>query len=77
MKCHLVIRVAGEPKTLSRDDLEFPVVPVVGDDVFWNDDWGGMRVEYRYVGLDYIELGLGHIGKHEVDAFIDAGWTFR
>lgn len=80
MRIDLVKRIAANEfmgKTLSRDDLTFAVPPMVGDTVFWNADYGGEAVIYRYVGVDWIEVGLTAAGAHEVDTYVAAGWTLR
>ena len=64
-------------KTLSREDIAFPVVPQVGDGVIWHGDWGVETCIYRYVGPDYIEVGLSPHGAKDVDAFVEAGWMLR
>lgn len=82
MKVHLVMRIRSGSvefagKTLSRDDIEFPLIPSVGDGVIWNGDWAVETCVYRYVGPDYIEVGLSPCGESSVTDLIGAGWTFR
>lgn len=80
MRYHLVIRVmepAGAIPTLTLDVEEFALPPVVGDVVFWDSGWGGLTVEYRYVGRDFVELGCGRVNPSEVKDFVAAGWRLR
>jgi len=80
MKVDLVMRIRGNDymgRTLSRDDIAFEVVPVVGDGVIWNGDWAVETCIYRYVGTDYVEVGLSPCSAADVDAFVAAGWVLR
>ena len=80
MKVELVMRIR-DPKylgqTLSRDDIAFEAIPIVGDGVIWNGDWGVETCIYRYMGPDYVEIGLQPCGADEVENLIAAGWTLR
>ena len=80
MTYHLVIRIRSDKhigERLYRDDIVFAVPPVVGDAVSWHGDWGCATVTYRYIGTDWVELGLGVVGEHEIESYVAAGWTFR
>lgn len=80
MKAHCVLMIAGAPwgrLSIEIDMSSWPVIPQVGDTMFWNGDWGGHTVESRYVSSDGIELYLGRVGPHDVDSFIAAGWQKR
>ena len=80
MRVDLVMRIRDPKqmgKTLSRDDIAFEVVPQVGDGVIWNSEWGVVTCIYRYVGPDYIEVGLQPCGAQEVDEHLAAGWVLR
>lgn len=74
----LVYRVNGAiGKTLARSDITFATPPIVGDAVQWHPDWGLATVQYRYVGDDWIELGLGVLNQSEVADHLAAGWVER
>ena len=86
MKVDLVFRIAFEQpytgkyhggQTLSRDDIAFTVIPCVGDGVIWDGDWAVETCVYRYVGPDYVEVGLGKVAERDIEAFIEAGWVLR
>lgn len=80
MTYHLVYRIrdaAMLARTLFRDDITFVTPPMTGDTVFWDSDWGGSTVTYRYIGKDWIELGLGVVGTHEIESYVAAGWVLR
>jgi hypothetical protein len=81
MKVELVMRIRDNAgylgRTLSRDDLTFAVVPCVGDGVIWNGEWGVETCIYRYVGIDYVEIGLSPCAAQDVDELVAAGWTLR
>lgn len=64
-------------QTLSREDMAFEVVPVVGDGVIWHGDWVVETCIYRYVGPDSIEIGLSPCGAADVESFVAAGWVLR
>ena len=80
MAYHLVRRIhdsKGAARVLYREDIFFAVPPVVGDVVFWDSGWGGDTVQYRYVGRDWVELGLPAVGEHEVETYVSGGWLVR
>jgi len=74
------MRIAGTEymgRTLTRDDIVFPVIPCVGDGVVWNGDWAVEMCVYRYVGPDYVEVGLSPCSPAEVAEYVAAGWVLR
>lgn len=64
-------------KTLSRNDIEFPVAPLVGDGVIWNGGWAVETCVSRYVGPDYVQVNLSPCSPDDVEAFVAAGWTLQ
>lgn len=71
----MIVNPIGGRITLDIDMSAWPVIPQVGDTMFWHPDWGGERVEARYVSSDGIELYLGRVGEHSVADHLAAGWT--
>lgn len=82
MTYHLVKRITdtaylGQTLSLELPDAAFAIPPAVGDVVFWNNDWGGETVEYRYISRDSVELGLGRVGPKQAQDYVAAGWSLR
>jgi hypothetical protein len=79
VKAHCVLFVVPSVRRLSIDiDMSsWPVIPQVGDVMFWDSGWGGQTVEARYVSSDGIELYLGRVGESEAADFVKAGWELR
>lgn len=80
MKVELVMHIEDSRymgQTLSREDIAFELVPLVGDGVVWNGDWAVETCVSRYVGPDYVQVNLSPCNAGDVEALIAAGWVLR